>query len=206
MFLNDGTGNFVDIAGTCGMDDAGQGRGVINGDFDGDGDQEILLISAREQLSYYRNDLSGSAMNSITLDFDTSAIDNLAPNGFGTRVLIDSASHNQIRYLDGGTNYLSQSELSVHTGIGSDDSASITVMWSNGDVDVFPAVLPGRYTITAIACPADLNLDGMVNFFDISEFLIQFNQQHPQGDITRDGEYDFFDVSAFLGAFGAGCP
>lgn len=206
MFLNDGAGHFIDIAGTCGMDDAGQGRGVISGDFDGDGDQEILLINAREQHAYYRNDLSGSAMNSITLDFDTSGVANLAPNGFGTRVNIDSASHQQLRYLDGGSSYLSQSELSVHAGIGSDETASITIRWSNGDVDVFPSVAPGRYTIRALACPADLTLDGAVNFFDISEFLTLFNQQHPQGDITGDGSFNFFDVSAFLGAFGAGCP
>ncbi len=206
MFLNDGTGNFVDIAPLCGMDDAGQGRGVIHGDFDGDGDEEIVLLNTREQMNYYRNDLAGPDTNSITLDFNTSAIANLAPNGFGTRVLIDSASHNQLRYLDGGSNYLSQSELSVHAGIGSDTSASITILWANGDVDVYPAVMPGRYTITALACPADFTLDGIVNFFDVSAFLTMFTQGHPQGDITQDGIYNFFDVSAFLANFGAGCP
>ncbi|MDF1808880.1 MAG: CRTAC1 family protein [Phycisphaerales bacterium] len=206
MFLNDGTGNFVDIAGSCGMDDAGQGRGVIHGDFDGDGDQEILLINAREQHNYYRNDLTGSDINSITLDFDTSAVDNLAPNGFGTRVWIDSDSHNQLRYLDGGTNYLSQSELSIHAGLGSDPSADITIQWANGDVETFPNVDPGRYTIRALSCPADLTLDGTANFFDISEFLGLFNEEHPQSDLNHDGTHNFFDISAFLSIFAAGCP
>jgi len=206
MFLNDGTGSFVDIAASCGMDDAGQGRGVIHGDFDGDGDQEILLINAREQHNYYRNDLSGSDINSITLDFNTSAVDNLAPNGFGTRVWIDSDSHNQLRYLDGGTNYLSQSELSIHAGLGSDTSADITVQWANGDVETFPNVDPGRYTIRALSCPADLTLDGTANFFDISEFLGMFNNEHPQADLNHDGTHNFFDISAFLSIFAAGCP
>jgi len=208
MFLNDGSGSFVDIASFCGMDDAGQGRGVISGDFDGDGDQEILLINAREMHNYYRNDLdlAGGDANSITLDLNTSAVDNLAPNGFGTRVEIDSANHHQIRYLDGGSNYLSQSELSIHAGLGSDVEATITVKWSNGDTDVFPDVSPGRYTISALACPADLSLDGSLNFFDVSAFLTMFANGHPQGDVNHDGLYNFFDVSAFLTAFANGCP
>ncbi len=208
MFLNDGTGNFVDIASVCGMDDAGQGRGVINADFDGDGDQEILLINYGEAPNYYRNDLdlTGTDANSITLDFNTSAVDNLAPNGFGTRVWIDSASHNQIRYLDGGSNYLSQSELSVHAGLGTDTSADITILWANGDTETFVNVAPGRYTINALACPSDLTLDGTTNFFDISAFLGMFTDEHPQADLNSDGTFNFFDISAFLSAFSAGCP
>ena len=205
LFLNDGFGNFTDVALSCGMIDSGQGRGVINADFDNDGDQDVIVLNNGQSMMYYRNDVGGSDTNSITIEFNTSAIDNLAPNGFGTRVLIDSDSYNQIRYLDGGTNYLSQSELSVHAGIGSDASASITILWANGDVDIYPTVMPGRYTISALACPADLTLDGIINFFDVSAFLTMFTHGHPQGDVTQDGIYNFFDVSAFLGAFAAGC-
>ena len=208
LYLNDGTGSFVDVAAQSGMDDAGQGRGVINGDFDNDGDQDVIVLNNSQQLVYYRNDLdlTSSDTNSITLDFDTSAVSNLAPNGFGTRVEIDSSSQNQIRFLDGGSNYLSQSELSVHAGLGSDTAATITIKWSNGEVDVFPDVAPGRYTISALACDADLTLDGALNFFDVSAFLTMFVDQHPQGDVTRDGAFNFFDVSAYLGDFAAGCP
>jgi len=206
LFLNDGTGNFNDVSIASGVIDAGQGRGVINADFDLDGDQDIVILNNRQQMVYYRNDLSGSDINSITLDFNTSAVDNLAPNGFGTRVWIDSDSHNQLRYLDGGTNYLSQSELSIHAGLGSDTSADITVQWANGDVETFPNVDPGRYTIRALSCPADLTLDGTANFFDISEFLGMFNNEHPQADLNHDGTHNFFDISAFLSIFAAGCP
>lgn len=206
MWLNDGAANFVDIAQQCGMDDAGQGRGVVHGDFDGDGDQEIVLINTREKHAYYRNDLSGDDINAVTLDFDTSGVDDLAPNGFGTRVEFESASFSQLRYLDGGTNYLSQSELSVHAGLRSDDSVDITVYWANGQVDEYLNVAPGRYTITALTCGADINADGAVNFFDISRFLQLFTDRHPQGDVSGDGSYNFFDVSAYLQQFNAGCP
>ncbi len=55
-------------------------------------------------------------------------------------------------------------------------------------------------------CPADLNDDGELNFFDVSAFLMAYNAKDFVVDYTGDGEFDFFDVSAFLGYFGSGCP
>jgi Bacterial Ig domain len=57
------------------------------------------------------------------------------------------------------------------------------------------------------ACgPADLNSDGVLNFFDVSAFLAAFSNQDPVADFTGEGVFNFFDVSAFLQAFSAGCP
>lgn len=55
-------------------------------------------------------------------------------------------------------------------------------------------------------CPSDLNGDGLLDFFDVSAFLVAFNSQDPAADFTQDGDFDFFDVSLFLTSFGAGCP
>ncbi len=55
-------------------------------------------------------------------------------------------------------------------------------------------------------CPADLNDDGALDFFDVSAFLSAYNAQDYVVDYTGDGLFDFFDVSAFLGYFGKGCP
>jgi len=52
-------------------------------------------------------------------------------------------------------------------------------------------------------CPADLFPDGVLDFFDVSNFLDLFAQGD---DYNGDGLTDFFDVSAFLDDFGAGCP
>ncbi len=61
------------------------------------------------------------------------------------------------------------------------------------------------------ACPADLfppnNPDGVVNFFDLSEFLALYNQQDPAADFAAPfGVLNFFDLAAYLDAFNAGCP
>ncbi len=50
---------------------------------------------------------------------------------------------------------------------------------------------------------ADLNCDGILNFFDISLFLSDFNSG---GDYNNDGVTDFFDISVFLSNFlASGC-
>lgn len=48
-------------------------------------------------------------------------------------------------------------------------------------------------------CPADLNNDSTLNFFDISAFI------KLQPDFNNDGQFNFFDVSSFITAFAVGC-
>ncbi len=57
-----------------------------------------------------------------------------------------------------------------------------------------------------LACVADMNSDGVLDFFDISTFLTAFGNGDLAADFTGDGSFDFFDISSFLTAFAAGCP
>ncbi len=54
-------------------------------------------------------------------------------------------------------------------------------------------------------CQADLNGDGVLDFFDVQFFLNVFAEQALYGDYNEDGVNDFFDVQAFLNDFSAGC-
>ena len=45
-----------------------------------------------------------------------------------------------------------------------------------------------------------------MDFFDILAFLADFSEQDPAADINGDGLWDFFDVQDYLAAFSAGCP
>ncbi|MFG0245484.1 MAG: hypothetical protein ACF8MF_05460 [Phycisphaerales bacterium JB052] len=52
--------------------------------------------------------------------------------------------------------------------------------------------------------PADVNGDGMLNFFDVSQFIQDYNAG---GDYNGDGSTNFFDVSQFIQDYNAGgCP
>ena len=55
-------------------------------------------------------------------------------------------------------------------------------------------------------CNAEINGDGVLDFFDVNPFLGMFSIGHPDADWNRDGLFDFFDVAAFLSLFAASCP
>tara|TARA_R110002073_G_scaffold118918_5_gene259181 strand:- start:98175 stop:99434 length:1260 start_codon:yes stop_codon:yes gene_type:complete len=84
---------------------------------------------------------------------------------------------------------------------------------NSGDIVGFGRLLDGSTGAFLIEgfvppaeCLADFTDDGVLNFFDVSEFLGAFTNQDSIADFTGDGLFNFFDVSAFLNAFSAGCP
>lgn len=56
------------------------------------------------------------------------------------------------------------------------------------------------------SCPADYDISGGLDFFDISTFLDIFVQELPAGDTNGDGSFDFFDIDTFLDIYNSGCP
>lgn len=55
-------------------------------------------------------------------------------------------------------------------------------------------------------CAADLNADGVIDFFDVQAYLNAYTAQDPSADLNHDGLFDFFDVQAYLNLYSAGCP
>ncbi len=62
------------------------------------------------------------------------------------------------------------------------------------------------YLFNLDACAADLNNDGVLDFFDVLEYLNLFAAGDMQADFVNDGVLDFFDVQAYFNLFGLGCP
>lgn len=55
-------------------------------------------------------------------------------------------------------------------------------------------------------CPIDyVPPCGVLNFFDISQFLARFAAFDPRADLNSDGAHDFFDVSILLQLYANGC-
>ena len=71
--------------------------------------------------------------------------------------------------------------------------AAVTLMCGNGGCADTP-------------CPADLTGDGVLDFFDVAEFLQLVADGDPGADFDGDGLFTFFDIQAFLQAFSDGCP
>lgn len=57
-----------------------------------------------------------------------------------------------------------------------------------------------------LACPADVNGDGVLDLFDFLGFQNLFVAQDPRADFDGNWIFDLFDFLAFQNAFVAGCP
>lgn len=112
----------------------------------------------------------------------------------GSIALFDLTNPSDIRYL--GASGSRNSVLSSSSAAIADERIYLA---AGNNLTVFD-------TSGCAACPADLTGDGLLDFFDVSAFLLAYNTQDPAADFTNDGNWDFFDVSAFLSAYNAGCP
>ncbi|MCB9616762.1 MAG: VCBS repeat-containing protein, partial [Sandaracinus sp.] len=58
LFENDGAAHFTEVAAELGLTGGIQGRGLVAADFDGDGDQDLLVSTSLGEAIYWRNDAS----------------------------------------------------------------------------------------------------------------------------------------------------
>jgi hypothetical protein len=58
-----------------------------------------------------------------------------------------------------------------------------------------------------LLCGADINGDGLLNFFDVAAYIALYNAQDPAADLAAPfGTLNFFDLAAYITLYNAGCP
>jgi enediyne biosynthesis protein E4 len=143
LFLNSGKGSFRDIAAELGggFDQPKVGRGLAYGDFDRDGDLDLLLTTNNGPAYLYRNDqLAGNHSIRFRLVGTKSNRD-----AIGTIVQISAGGITQSRVIKGGSSYLSQSELPVTFGLEKRDQIDhVVVHWPSGRTEEYKNLAAGR--------------------------------------------------------------
>ena len=109
------------------------GRGAAYGDYDRDGDVDLLITTNRGPALLYRNDVTnGNKSLRLRLIGTKSNRD-----GIGAIVRLTTADGTQSRMVKSGGSYLSQSELPLTFGLGQLDHADeVTITWSSDKVTI----------------------------------------------------------------------
>jgi len=143
LFLNQGNGTFRDVASSVGGGFAQPkvGRGLAYGDFDRDGDVDLLVTTNGGQAFLFRNDQTGGHRS---LRFQLVGTKSNR-DAIGASIRIDAAGSSQSRVVKGGSSYLSQSELPLTFGVGKRDRVDRAIVtWPNGRTEEFKDLLAGR--------------------------------------------------------------
>ena len=143
LFLNNGRGEFRDVASGVGasFDHPKVGRGLAYGDFDRDGDLDLLLTTNNGPAYLYRNDqLAGNRSIRFRLVGTRSNRD-----AIGAVVHVFTGRLAQSRMVKSGSSYLSQSELPVTFGLGKRDQIDrVVIDWPSGRNEEFKNLSAGR--------------------------------------------------------------
>lgn len=146
LFLNDGQGMFEDVADRIGGGFAAPkvGRGLAYGDFDRDGDLDLLITTNQGPAYLYRNDVTnGNRSLRLVLQGTKSNRD-----GIGAVVRLTTPEGTQSRMVKTGSSYLSQSEPALTFGLAHRDKADrIVVEWPSGRTQDFRNVGVGAWRL-----------------------------------------------------------
>jgi hypothetical protein len=143
LLLNDRGRRFVNVSHLLGPDFQEEfvGRGSAAGDYDNDGDIDVLVLNLSQRARLLRND-GGNRSNwvMIRLIGTTSNRD-----GIGARVRVTAGGATQTRLRVSSAGYLSQGDHRLHFGLS--DAAqidTIEIRWPSGTVQTLEDQMPNR--------------------------------------------------------------
>jgi hypothetical protein len=138
IFRNLGNGKFEEL-----IEEAGPGiaaahcsRGCAFGDFDNDGDVDMVVINLNEPPSLLRNDLSGDGKWLKVLLVGTKS----NRSAIGSTVLVRYGGKVQAQAVTAQSSFYSVNDRRLHFGLGSNTQADIEVHWTNGLIEKFASV------------------------------------------------------------------
>lgn len=133
LFRNLGDGRFEELSTDLGPAFLAQhcSRGCAFGDFDNDGDVDILIVNLNEPPSLLRNDVTA---NHHWLKVKLQGVRSNR-SAIGARVTIQVGGATQVREVISQTSYLSVNDSRLHFGLGQANQADIEIRWPMGQVE-----------------------------------------------------------------------
>jgi len=136
LFRNLGDGKFMEMGEDPAIAARHVSRGCAFGDFDNDGDMDILTMNQNEPPSLLRNDAPRNHhWLKIRLEGTRSN-----RSAIGARVVVRYGDKVQVQELLSQGSYLSANDPRLHFGLGLATSTSVEVHWPSGAIEKFSSV------------------------------------------------------------------
>ncbi|MEM6749990.1 MAG: FG-GAP-like repeat-containing protein [Planctomycetota bacterium] len=147
---NQGDGTFVDVSDAVGVNDIGSGKGMLTLDYDNDGDLDMLVINNAGLPILYRND-AANTNGYLKVDLEGSASNK---DGVGALITVipdlTAPEEMMIREVFAGNDFLGQSEITAHFGLGAWASLDLVrVQWPSGAVTELAGVSANQTLVIA---------------------------------------------------------
>ena len=146
LFRNKGNLEFADVSDIVGFGYPGVGRGAAYGDYDGDGDLDVLVsnngvLPEYGGASLFRNE-GGNRMNFLRVKTIGTRSNR---DGIGAKVVLTTGNATQRKMVRTGGSYCSQSETTLTFGLGNAELVeSLEIIWHSGQVDRHTNLAPNR--------------------------------------------------------------
>ncbi len=140
LFRNLGNGRFEELMDGLGpgMTELHSSRGAAFGDFDNDGDVDVLIVNVNEPPSLLRNDLrhvfSRNWIKVLLIGTKSNR------SAIGARVIATYGDRRQAQAVTAQSSYLSVNDRRLHFGLGGALSADLEIHWPNGGIERITAL------------------------------------------------------------------
>jgi hypothetical protein len=148
VFRNLGNGRFKNVTSECGpaAQKLESSRGCAFGDYDNDGDIDVLIMNMNAPPSLLRNDYVNAENrkrnNWIKLKLTGTKSNRSA---VGARVLLKAAGLLLTQEITSQSSYYSHNDSRLHFGLGEEGKVdSIEIRWPNGNIEVVKDVAVNR--------------------------------------------------------------
>ena len=136
IFRNQGDSTFQEVSASAGnyFQNTAVSRGALFGDYDNDGDVDILVTQSNGPVTLLRNE-TGTQQNWVRIK--TVGVVS-SRDGIGTRLTLTAGGHTQIQEISRAASYLSSHDGRCHFGLGAHTTVDrLEVRWQSGVVQVF---------------------------------------------------------------------